>query len=274
VAAGFTQEILAERAGLSPAAISALERGTRQSPQDETLRLLLEALAPAEAERCQLLASARRLDGRTGPTPRAAAESMPTGSSAALQLNGPSIYLANAHADHVMVARLCADLGAHALVPWSDVPGIPPGTANWEQTLREAIRGARAVVYVATPAARQSRHVADELRVAEFYQRPVFALWIAGEAWIDCVPLGWGGIQYLDGRDDRYQQALNMLIDLLRGGATGPEIPVDAHPHDEPLHACRLPYKGLRAFGAGDAGDFFGRESLVADLVQALATEV
>ncbi len=37
VAAGLTQEALAERAGLSATAISALERGVRQTPQGETL---------------------------------------------------------------------------------------------------------------------------------------------------------------------------------------------------------------------------------------------
>ncbi|MCK9825981.1 helix-turn-helix domain-containing protein [Nocardioides cavernae] len=42
-AAGLSQEELAERAGLSPHAISALERGTRTRPYPHTLRSLATA---------------------------------------------------------------------------------------------------------------------------------------------------------------------------------------------------------------------------------------
>ena len=66
VAGGFTQESLAELAGLSPGAVSALERGARRMPQEETLRLLLEALAPPAEVRRHLVAAARRPDGRSG----------------------------------------------------------------------------------------------------------------------------------------------------------------------------------------------------------------
>ena len=44
LAAGLTQEALAERAGLSARAISDLERGLRQTPQRQTLTLLTQAL--------------------------------------------------------------------------------------------------------------------------------------------------------------------------------------------------------------------------------------
>jgi transcriptional regulator with XRE-family HTH domain len=49
--AGFTQEELAERAGLTPHAISALERGTRTRPYPHTVRSLADALDLSEAER-------------------------------------------------------------------------------------------------------------------------------------------------------------------------------------------------------------------------------
>ncbi len=58
LAAGLTQEELAERAQVSPRAISDLERGLRSCPWRETIHLLAEALTLAPAERAQLEAAA------------------------------------------------------------------------------------------------------------------------------------------------------------------------------------------------------------------------
>jgi transcriptional regulator with XRE-family HTH domain len=60
-AAGLTQEELAERAHISPQAISQLERGVRQTPYPATARLLAEALALAAEDRAAFLACAGRL---------------------------------------------------------------------------------------------------------------------------------------------------------------------------------------------------------------------
>src|SRR4051812_6336988 len=58
--AGLTQEELAEQAGLSPDAISALERGVRRRAQPHTLRALATALALSPAERASFFASVQR----------------------------------------------------------------------------------------------------------------------------------------------------------------------------------------------------------------------
>src|SRR5829696_2324418 len=60
VAAGLTQEALAERARLSARGLSDLERGVRAAPRQDTLDLLVAALALATAERTALVAAARR----------------------------------------------------------------------------------------------------------------------------------------------------------------------------------------------------------------------
>ncbi|MDQ6930471.1 MAG: helix-turn-helix domain-containing protein [Candidatus Eremiobacteraeota bacterium] len=60
--AGLSQETLAERARLSPGAISSLERGIRRAPQRQTLGLLVEALGLSPSERSRLERSAA--DGR------------------------------------------------------------------------------------------------------------------------------------------------------------------------------------------------------------------
>ena len=68
-AAGQTQEELASRAGLSPNAIGALERGTRRRPYPHTVRSISDALGLSEEERAALLATIPR---RNGATPSAA----------------------------------------------------------------------------------------------------------------------------------------------------------------------------------------------------------
>jgi len=58
-AANLTQEELAERAGLSAQAISALERGARRSPRTSTVELLAATLKLDPAQRRSLVAAAR-----------------------------------------------------------------------------------------------------------------------------------------------------------------------------------------------------------------------
>lgn len=59
LAAGLTQEALAERAGLSREAISALERGQRRTPHTDTVRMLADALGLADGAGDALAAAAR-----------------------------------------------------------------------------------------------------------------------------------------------------------------------------------------------------------------------
>ena len=66
-AAGFSQEQLAERAGLSANAVGALERSERTRPFPDTVRRLADALGLADADR-RALAAAR--PGRGRPAPR------------------------------------------------------------------------------------------------------------------------------------------------------------------------------------------------------------
>src|SRR5436189_3755779 len=58
-AASLSQEDLAARSGLSVRGISDLERGARQAPRLETVRLLADALGLAGNDRAMLLAAAR-----------------------------------------------------------------------------------------------------------------------------------------------------------------------------------------------------------------------
>ena len=68
-AARLTQEQLAERSGMSVRAISDLERGARQAPHRDTLRLLAEALGLTPDEAAELEAAVVRLRRKGQGTP-------------------------------------------------------------------------------------------------------------------------------------------------------------------------------------------------------------
>jgi len=70
-AAGLSQEALAERAGISVDAVSALERGLSRAPHQDTLELLAEALQLSAEERMQWEQVTRglRLPGDVAPLP-------------------------------------------------------------------------------------------------------------------------------------------------------------------------------------------------------------
>jgi predicted ATPase/DNA-binding XRE family transcriptional regulator len=76
LAAGLSQEALAERARISAQAVSALERGVRKAPYRDTVALLAEALGLSQAQRERLETSAER---RRGPREITPAHAGPSG---------------------------------------------------------------------------------------------------------------------------------------------------------------------------------------------------
>ena len=81
VAAGLTQEALAERAALSARGISDLERAARTHPYPATVRRLAEALGLSEADRCVLetaVSPSARFNPETASRTSASAGILPT----------------------------------------------------------------------------------------------------------------------------------------------------------------------------------------------------
>ena len=80
VAAGLTQEELAERARISVRAIGALERGARRTPHKDTLQLLAEALSLSEDDQALLFEAVRASrKGAAFPSPTARTTALPKG---------------------------------------------------------------------------------------------------------------------------------------------------------------------------------------------------
>jgi predicted ATPase/transcriptional regulator with XRE-family HTH domain len=98
--AGLSQEGLAERAGLSRLAVSALERGVRRAPYRDTVRLLADALDLNDADRNLLKASV----GRARGTHTAPATASPH--NARVYLPVPSTSFIGRHTEQATVRRL------------------------------------------------------------------------------------------------------------------------------------------------------------------------
>jgi WD40 repeat protein/tetratricopeptide (TPR) repeat protein len=187
------------------------------------------------------------------------------------ELSSEFVFISYAQRDLQLVTQLRTDLQKQGVTVWTDQAGLQPGTHDWEEALRQAIRSARAVLLVASPNAQQSRYVKDELRIAEMYKRRIYPIWVTGEEWMASIPLGWGSVQAIDARGDRYVQAVVEISQLLGGGEpVTRSLPELLEPAPAPDFVPRNPYKGLRAFTGADIGDFFGREKLVGELLNTL----
>ena len=179
------------------------------------------------------------------------------------------VFISYSRVNSQFVTRLRADLQSQGINTWIDQEGLRPGTPDWEEALRNAVRAAYAVLLIASPNSRQSPYVKDELSIAkEMYQRPVYPIWVAGEQWMDAIPMGWGSTQYIDAREALYATAVHQIATVLHQLLSeAPQLPIATPELDfEP----RNPYKGLHAFIGEDACDFFGRETLIHKLAQAL----
>ncbi len=176
------------------------------------------------------------------------------------------LFVSYARKDLEVVTRLYEDLQRLGVTLWIDHRDILPGSPDWEDVIRTALRSASGVLLVVTPNILSSPYVKDELDIARAYQRPVYPLWIDGTEWIDCVPLGWGRIQYIDARGQRYEKALTQLVQLEQKQPSASASQSQPAPQESIL-APRNPYKGLHFFTSTDAGDFFGREQVVTDLI-------
>ncbi len=182
------------------------------------------------------------------------------------------VFISYSRQDKVFVDKLIADLQKASVNVWIDKEGLKVGTPDWEQAIRDAIRGSYAVLVIASPDSRESRFVRDELLIAEMYNCSLLAIWASGEQWAECVRLGLIGTQYADARGKNYENALSEVIRSLNNFRTAPVKKSSTQPilKPEPDFEPRNPYKGLRAFTSTDKGDFFGRDKLIANLVETL----
>jgi WD40 repeat protein len=200
------------------------------------------------------------------------------------------IFISHSSTDNAYVQRLTADLRHVGIPIWVDHQELKPGTRNWEKAIRAALKKSRALIYIGSLKARESDYVQDELSIAEMEGCTLLAAWAIGEDghWLDCVPLGYGKLQYVDMRGEKYESGLKDLLTVLSDVPPRPVSPppieappsktkaldetpdLAAPPETKPITdiPLRNPYKALDAFTEANAPDFFGRDELIATLHQ------
>jgi transcriptional regulator with XRE-family HTH domain len=185
------------------------------------------------------------------------------------------VFLAVSFADAELefVAHLRANLQARGMTILSSRAVKRLGSGNMRKVLQEGVRAAQMVLVVASPAAQSSRHVQVALQLAKIYQRPVCAIWIAGESRQMCMPKDSDEpYTMIDGRKGYDLTLIDEIVATLERAQLAPDMPspeTSRAAREQPTQP-RNPYKGLQAFQREDAQDFFGRESLIDTLVASL----
>jgi hypothetical protein len=187
------------------------------------------------------------------------------------------VFLSAAPADHIFATRLAADLQERHVNAW-----YAERSGDLE-AVRTQIRAADMVLQIISPAAQSSRIIREQLDIAHLYQRPLISIVAEGDD--SFLQAERPGYPVIDAREGRYQQGLADLLAVLQpvGEELAPshqELPTPAPVEEgDPIWGIgnvpsrsqqepRNPYKGLDAFTAANSGDFFGRDRLIAELIE------
>ncbi len=172
-------------------------------------------------------------------------------------------FISHSSIDRARAATVAAWLEARPEVEvfFSPDPddGIPGGV-DWDQYLHLQLKSAEAVVLVNSEHARASPWVAAELAIARSLGTPILPLAPGGEPAHPVVERV-QSIPWDD--DDTAREALTRRIVSLA-------LAADSRPWDPK----RGPFPGMHPFSAADAGVFFGREDLQAELLRRLRRPV
>ncbi len=185
--------------------------------------------------------------------------------SPALPLAKRRVFLTAAPVDNVFAARLRADLQGCGI----SVVGDPIPNEDQQEALQQTIRDVDLVLVVVSPSTPSSRTVKEPLHIATIYRRKLVFVRITDDEPANVFPEAWGRtalIEQVDAREPHYQAALDEIIAFLKEDSSASKETTLAIPSSEPSN----PYKGLEAFREGDAAKFFGRETLIAELVGTL----
>ncbi len=189
----------------------------------------------------------------------------------------PCVFLASSYADaeREFVTDLRAHMQARGITVLSTRTLRRQGAENQRKAWQEAIRTAQAVLLIASPEARSSRHVQKALQIAGIYKSHICAVWVEGEYWQECVPPDHGELfATIDARKNNDHRVFDEIITKLkevRLASNEAAVSITTtNESAEPPFEPHNPYKGLKAFYSEDRHDFFGRDTLINELAGAL----
>lgn len=165
--------------------------------------------------------------------------------------------------EDLFVAQVKVDLEVRDVAVESSASnGQSPGEA-----MRQVVREAQLMLLIPSSDMRSSSAFGEYLRMATIYRRKIVCIRTADDAVKPPLP---EDAILIDARGAvRYRQAFDELMTLLEHERKGIP-PAELVPLARTFEP-RNPYKGLSAFTTDDARDFFGRESLVQEMVKSLA---
>jgi serine/threonine protein kinase len=182
------------------------------------------------------------------------------------------IFLSAPPSEASFAARLQADLQVWGIHCLNEQKNMASTILDQESTVN-AMREASAMIVVVSSGTRSSRIVQEHLHQAAMYQQRIFCFWIEGEDIATFLLESWDHqvtIAVIDARERNYYSALDELVTRLKQSIMQSKSEIPSALAQAFSWEPRNPYKGLRAFTQDDAGDFFGRDTLVYELVETM----
>jgi multidrug transporter EmrE-like cation transporter len=123
------------------------------------------------------------------------------------------VFLSYSHKDADLMRQVRDDLRAAGFAVWTD-ENLEPGTPLWKDSIEHAIEGARFLIVILSPDAKQSMWVKREIEYASAQNLPIYSLLSRGDEQ-NAIPFALIGSQYIDIRSD-YQTGVTRLIETIR----------------------------------------------------------
>jgi hypothetical protein len=147
-----------------------------------------------------LLAVIAMIAGGARKKPKARAKRTKAAPAPAEVAGGPassSMFVSYAHDDALQVGPVVAAVERAGRPVWIDKSGLTGGQ-NWAGEIVRAIKDARGVMVLCSPAAFASDHVKREVYLADRYQKPLLPVFLEPAAPPEDFEYFFAGIQWID----------------------------------------------------------------------------
>ncbi len=122
------------------------------------------------------------------------------------------IVLLYSRVDDAMAQRVLDDLDDAEFDVWTE-DDLPPGSAEWKQAMRNAIKSSEAIVLLLSPDATRSASLEEAIGMARLNKAVIFPVLVGGEL-RQSTPAGLRVDHFIDLRGD-YDYGIDDLLDLL-----------------------------------------------------------